>query len=770
MGRFGAGQPVRRVEDQRFLTGRGHFTDDIDFAGQAHAFVLRSPHAHARLRTIDIDAARSSPGVLAVLVGADLAADGIGGIPCAYTTDEAMKAPFRPALATDRVVHVGEAVAVVVAETLELAKDAAELVDIDYDPLPAVADSTLAIAPGAPELWPECPGNVCFTWETGDEAETSAAFAKARHVVALDLVNNRIAPTAMEPRAAIGSYVDGRFTLHSGSQGSHTLRGWLARHVFKVPKDAIRVVSPDVGGGFGMRIFLFPEHVLVLWAAKRLGRPVKWVGDRSESFLADTHGRDHVSHAELALNAQGKFLGLRVSTVANLGAYLSQYGAFIPTEAGSAMLAGVYATPAIHVRVRGVMTNTAPVDAYRGAGRPEAAYLVERMVDCAARQLGLTPDEIRRRNFIPPDAMPFRTPLGNTYDSGDFARNMDDAMARARWADFPARRSEAAARGRLRGIGMSTYIESCGGGGDEGAEIRMDADGFVTILIGTQSTGQGHETAYAQIAADQLGIPIERVRVVQGDTDVVKDGRGTGGSRSLPVGGVAVGRAVDELVASARRVAAHLLQAEQVDFAGGRFTVHGSERSIELMELAALAADPSNLPEGVAPGLAASARFEPPASTFPNGCHVCELEVDPETGTVAIVGYTIVDDFGVVLNPLLLAGQVYGGTVQGIGQALMERAAYDPESAQLVSGTFLDYAVPHAADIPAFQFATNEVPCRTNPFGIKGAGEAGAIGAPPAVINALVDALAHLGIRHIDMPATPLAIWQVIRAAQSRAA
>lgn len=756
MGRFGTGQAVRRVEDQRFLTGGGRYTDDISLAGQLRGHVLRSPYGHARILGIDTTAARAMPGVAAVLTSADLA--GIGGIPVGFKPNSRdgtkLRPPHRPILADGRVLHAGEAVAFVVAETAEQARDAAEAILVDYDPLPAVTALDAAIAADAPLLWDHLPGNVAFDWDLGDATATDAAFAAAARVVSLTLVNNRVVPTPLEPRGALGAVEDGRLTLYSGSQGSHGLKDDLIQ-VLGLAPDGLRVVSPDVGGGFGLRLFLFPEHVLVLHAARLLARPVKWIGDRSEAFLADTHGRDHLSRAELALDGDGRVLALRVDTLANLGGYVSQYGAFVPTAAGSKMLAGVYAFQALHVRVRGIMTNTAPVDAYRGAGRPEAAYLVERLMDAAGRETGLGPVEIRRRNFIAPAAMPYRTAGGITYDSGDFAGTLDEALRRADWNGFPARRAEAAARGRLRGIGLASYIEACGGGSGEDCAVRVEPDGGITVLIGTQSSGQGHETAYAQMVAAELGVPVERIRVRQGDTDEIAQGGGTGGSRSIPVGGAATAQAAEKLAATARRLAAQHLGAreDELAFADGNVHVAGSNRFVSLAELARLH------------GLAESARFKPSAATYPNGTHVCEVEIDPGTGRTQVVRYTIVDDFGVALNPLLLAGQVYGGTAQGIGQALLEAAVYD-DSGQLLSGTLMDYAIPHADDLPDFDFTTRNVPCATNPLGIKGAGEAGSIGAPPAVINAVIDALSPFGIRHIDMPATPIRVWQAIRNAK----
>lgn len=781
MGRFGAGQAIRRVEDRRFLTGTGRYTDDIVRPGQAVAVVVRSPYAHAVVTGVDASAACGLAGVLGVFTIADLDADGIGGIPCDFAVTNRdgtrMPLPERPVLARDRVRHVGEPVALVVAETLLAARDAAELVEVDYRPLDAVVDMRAALAPGAPILHDQVPGNLWFDWEMGDATAVEAAFAAAERVVSLDLVNNRLAPTALEPRSAIGEYdgANGRLTLTTGSQGSHALRDWLARDVFRVPAGAVRVVAPDVGGGFGMRLFLYPEHVLVTWAARRLGRPVRWVADRSEGFLADTHGRDHLSQASLALDAEGRFLALQVSTLANLGGVLSQYSGFIPTFGGSGMLTGVYAIPALHVRVRGVATNTGPVDAYRGAGRPEATFLIERLVDKAARAVGVSPVELRRRNFIPASAMPYRTAGGKTYDTGDFAANLDEALRRADWDGFADRRERSRANGTLRGRGLAYYVESCAHGDAEAADIRIGPDGRATILIGTQSTGQGHETAFAQMAAATLGMAVDRVTVVQGDTDRVATGGGTGASRTLAVGGAALAVAMDKVIAMGKQVAARVLGVAdaEIDFADGVFhTRDGRNGHLTLGEAAGAnlgEAAVANLGEAAVAagsGLSGHGSYKPPGSTFPNGCHVCEVEVDPDTGAVAIVAYTIVDDVGVILNPLLLEGQIIGGAAQGIGQALLEAVVHDPVSGQLLTGTMVDYAMPRADAMPDFTFATNEIACRRNPLGVKGAGEAGTVGAAPAVINAVVDALASLGIDHIDMPATPLRVWQAIRAAK----
>ncbi|MCC7271424.1 MAG: xanthine dehydrogenase family protein molybdopterin-binding subunit [Alphaproteobacteria bacterium] len=776
MGQFGMGQAVRRVEDLRLLTGNGRYTDDISLPRQVVGYVLRSPHAHATIRSIDTGAAAAAPGVLGVFTCADLRADGVGDLPCLAPLTNVdgsdMIAPPRPALADGRVRHVGDAVAFVVAETMAQARDAAELVAVDYDPLPSCTDTATAGDPGRPLVWDDAPGNLCFDWAQGDEAGVAEAFAKAHAIVAVELVNNRLVVNSMEPRGAIGDYQrgDDRYVVHTSSQGPHLIRSQLAGNIFKVPEHKVRVVTQDVGGGFGMKIFLYPEHVLVAYAARKVGRPVKWIAERQEAFLSDTQGRDNVTRAELAVDREGRFTGLRVETRANLGAHLSNFAPFIPTMAGTGMLAGVYTTPVIHVRVKGLFTHTTPIDAYRGAGRPEAAYLVERLADLAAAKLGLTPAEIRRRNFIPSSLMPFRTALGVIYDSGEFARNMEDALRMADWDGAARRKAESAGRGKLRGIGLSTYIEQCGGGEDEMATVRFDPSGSVTVLVGNQSNGQGHETAYAQLVADALSVPFTQVRVVQGDSDVVYFGRGTGGSRALPVGGAAVQRAVEKIVEKGRRIAAHMMEAAvaDVEFKDGAFQIAGTDRKVAIQDVVATAFDAEKL-GGIEPGLAEVAHFAPPGATFPNGCHVCELEIDQDTGNVEIVRYTVVDDFGRVVNPMLLAGQVHGGVAQGVGQALLEEAVYDASSGQLVAGSLMDYPLPRADHLPRIQFAWNVVPCRNNPLGVKGSGEAGAIGAPPAVINALVDALRPLGVEHIDMPATPQRIWRILQRAKMAA-
>ncbi len=771
MGQFGIGQPVLRTEDPRLLTGHGRYTDDIDISGQAYGHVLRSPHAHATLGTIDATAARAAPGVLAVYTEADLAADGVGNLPCMVPLrgkdGKLLVKPPRPALARGRVRHVGDPVAFVVAETVSRARDAAELIEVDYDALPSITDTAGAVSPDAAQIWDEAPGNLSFDWEKGDAEAVAAALAKAAHVVSLDLVNNRLIPSPIEERAAIGHYTvgDDRYTLYTSTQGSHGLRRHLVPHVFDIPESRMRVVTPDVGGGFGAKIFIYPEQVLVLWAARKLGRAVKWASGRDEGFVTDLHGRDQVSHAEAALDKDGRILAIKVSTIANMGAYLSVFSPFIATMAGVNMLVGSYTIPAAYVEVRGVFTNTTPTDAYRGAGRPEANFVIERVMDTAAREIGLDPDEIRRRNFIPPGAMPYTTAMGAVYDSGEFQKNMDDAMATGDWRGFPERKAAARKDGKFRGIGLATYIESCAGGPEERAEVRLDPSGAATILIGTQSNGQGHETAYAQILADRLDIPPDKVRVLQGDTDIVAHGRGTGGSRSISVGGGALLVAADRIIEKGKRVAARALEAADADieFAEGTFTIAGTDRAMSLAEVVR-ASYAGSAPPGEDMGLDASGFHTPANHTFPNGCHVVEVEIDGQTGVVRIVRYTVVDDFGTIINPLMLAGQVHGGIAQGVGQALHENCVYDPESGQLLSGSFMDYGLPRADDFPDFNFATNVVPCTTNPLGMKGAGEAGCIGAPPAVINAIVDALAELGVRHVDMPATPEKIWRLLNA------
>jgi len=773
MSHFGKAQTPRRLEDARLLKGAGRYLDDLALARQSYAFFLRSPHAHADIKSIDVAAARDMPGVLGVFTGDDLANAGIGNVPCMAPLKNrdgtSFVPPPRPALARGRVRFAGEAVAVVVAERLEDARDAAEAIVVDYAPLPAVGDIAAAIAPGAPQVWPAAPGNIAFDWTIGDEAKTKAAFAKAARTVEIDIVNNRLIPNSLEPRGAIADYARGedRLTLHCSTQGSFGMRRVLANEIFKIPESQLRVVTGDVGGGFGMKIFVFPEYVAVLFAARALERPVRWISDRSEAFLTDTHGRDHLTKASAAVDANGKILGLHVKTNPNLGAYCSQYSTFVATAAGATMLVGVYAIEAAFVEYKGVFSNTAPVDAYRGAGRPEANYVIERLVEKIGKTMGIAPDEIRRRNFIAPAAMPYKTALGNTYDSGEYARNLDDAIARADWAGFEARREASRKAGKLRGIGMAMYTEVCGGGGDESAHIQFDPSGGAFVRVGNQTNGQGHETAYAQIVAEALGIAIEKVRVVQGDTDVSIYNGGTGGSRALAVTGTAVSLATKDVIARGRKLVAHLMEAAEADieFADGSFKVAGTDKAITVSELAKTSHMKAKLPADQALGLEGQATHLPKGATFPNGCHIAEIEIDPDTGGVSFQRYTIVDDFGNVMNPLLVEGQVHGGTIQGIGQALYEGCSYDPDSGQLLTGSFMDYCMPRADQMPTIDFSYNEVPCLNNPLGVKGAGEAGSIGAPPAVIHAVLDALKPHNVAHIDMPATPQKIWRAIHQA-----
>jgi len=778
MGNFGVGQSIQRVEDQRFLTGTGRYTDDITIPGQIHLYVLRSTHAHADLRGVDVTAAKTAPGIIGVLTGADLVAMGIVSLPCEMVPKDKSGRkptwPARPVLAADRVRYVGEPVAAVYAETLAQARDAAELIEIDYATRPAVPTAAAALASGAPELHAkDAPGNILTHWQLGDEKATDEAFAKAAKVVTIDVVNSRIAPTAMEPRGAIAEYdpKTERYTLIQGTQGSHGIRHMLSKYVLKVPTAQVRVISPDVGGGFGMKSFLFHEPVLCVVGAKQFGRPVKWTADRSESFLNDTHGRDQISHAALALDKDGNFLALRVSSLGNIGAYNSPYGALVQTVAGHTMMTGAYRFATACVDVKIVFTNSTPVDAYRGAGRPEASYLIERLVEKAARETGVPASDLRRRNFIRPQDFPYTTPLSKNFDSGRYAELMDEALKRADAATFAARRVESKKHGKLRGLGMSYYVEACAGNGGEQPRMSFDRGGRLTIHIGTQSNGQGHETVYAQIAADAFNIPMDRIIVKQGDTDDLPTGGGTGASRSIPIGGSAVKQTVVKMIEHGSAVAAELLEAATVDiaFVDGKFRVAGTDRAVTLHEVIAASFDDQRRPATATAGLEAGESYAPPDSTFPNGCHVCEVEVDEATGETAFLRYTIQDDLGIAMNPLLMAGQIYGGAVQGLGQALFEEAVYDDDG-QLTTGSFNDYCMPRADNTPAFDFAFTEVPTPRNLLGIKGAGEAGTIGSTPAVVNAVLDALLPLGITHLDMPLTPLKVWQAIQSAKSEAA
>ncbi|MEA2878829.1 MAG: aerobic carbon-monoxide dehydrogenase large subunit [Hyphomicrobiales bacterium] len=770
--KFGVGQPVRRFEDQTLITGKGRYTDDLQLENAAHAYVARSRVAHANIRKIDATTARGMPGVLLVLTGEDVKTDGLGDVPCHAPLNNKDGSPRsdtpRPALAAGKVRHLGQPVALVIAETLLQAQDAAEAIEIDYETLPAVTDARAALEKGAPQLFDGIPGNLVFDWDndTSDFAATEAAFAKAAHVTTLEIVNNRLVCNSMEPRNAIGDWdaATSRPVLYTGTQGSHFVRDPLAEAVLKVPKEKLRVITPpNVGGGFGMKAFVYPEQVLVVWAAEKLKRPVRWQSDRSEGFISDNQGRDHFTKAELALDAKGKFLGIRVSLVANIGAYLSPMGPFIPTRSTD-LISGLYTTPAIAINVKGVCTNTVPVCAYRGAGRPEASYLIERLVDAAARELNMTPDRIRRINLIPKKAIPYTSPTKLVFDSGEFVEIMDAAMENADWKGFKARQRESKKRGKLRGIGMATYTERCGGGFPETASIEFKGD-RVDLVMGNQEYGTGLVTSYKQLVSDRLGIDADRIDVVYGDSD--RSPRGlTGGSRALPVAGSALHEASLKIIDKGKQIAANLLEASAADieYGDGEFRIVGTDRHVDLFDVAKAAKDPAKLPAGMEPGLDYTQVQNPAAATFPNGCHIAEVEIDPDSGITTILRYTIVDDFGDVINPMLLEGQVHGGVVQGIGQALLEETVYDAEG-QLLSGTFMDYAMPRADNLPNFSFKTRNVRCTANPLGIKGAGEAGAIGSPPALINAIVDALHHKGVRHIDMPATPSRVWSALHAA-----
>jgi carbon-monoxide dehydrogenase large subunit len=782
----GIGASVRRKEDYRFVTGSGKYTDDVQVPGQTYAYFLRSPHAHATIRSIDTSAARSAPGVIAVLTGEDLAADNVGSVPCGWLiTDvngQPMKEPPHPALAQGKVRYVGDQVALVVAATYLQAKDAAELIQVDYDALPAVADARDALKPGAPIVHDIAPDNKCYTWALGDKAAVDAAFAHAHHVTRIELTNNRLVPNAIEPRAALAQYNrgDDSYTLYVANQNPHVERLLLTAFVLGLPEHKMRVIAPDVGGGFGSKIFLYAEDVVLTWASKKVNRPVKWTAERSESFLTDAHGRDHATVAEMAVDQNGKFLAMRVHTVANLGAYLSTFATSVPTILYATLLAGQYTTPHIYAEIDGVFTNTTPVDAYRGAGRPEAAYVVERMVSAVAREMNIDDVELRRRNFI--TTFPYQTPVALQYDIGDFNACLDGAVELADVAGFAARREEAKQRGKLRGLGFSTYIEACGlapsniagalgarAGLYEVGEIRVHPTGSVTVFTGSHSHGQGHETTFAQIVSTRLGIPFEQVDIVHGDTGRVPFGMGTYGSRSLAVGGSAIVKALDKIEAKGKQIAAHLLEASagDIEFKDGKFTIAGTDRSVPFAQVALSAYVPHNYPlDKLEPGLNETAFYDPTNFTYPAGAHICEVEVDPETGVVEVVAMTAVDDFGNIINPMIVEGQVHGGLAQGIGQALLENCVYDRNTAQLLSGSYMDYAMPRAEDLPSFKVGSRVTPCTHNPLGAKGCGEAGAIGSPPAVINAVIDALSPLGVTHLDMPASPERVWNAIQSAR----
>jgi carbon-monoxide dehydrogenase large subunit len=786
------GAPVKRREDFRFIKGLGKYTDDINLPGQAYCYILRSNVAHARIRSIDVSQAKTAAGVIAVFTHADLDASGAGGLPCGWQVTSRdgspMIEPKHPILAAGKVRHVGDPIVAIIAESLNEAKSAGEKVVLDLEELPAIVNMKAALNGAPVAVHDEAAQNLCFDWELGDEAAVKAAFERAHHITTLEVVNNRLIPNAIEPRAAIGQYnlASDEYTLYTTSQNPHVIRLLMGAFVLNIPEHKLRVYAPDVGGGFGSKIYHYAEEALVTWAAKRVGRPVKWVAERSESFLSDAHGRDHVSRAQMAFDKDGRALALRVDTLANMGGYLSTFAPCIPTWLHGTLLAGQYTTPAIYTNVKAVFTNTVPVDAYRGAGRPEATFLVERLMSKAAQEMGLDQAEIRRRNFIQPSQFPYQTPVAVVYDTGDYEAALNKAMELADYAGFPARKAAAAARGKLRGIGFASYIEACGiapsnlvgalgarAGLYEAATVRVNPTGSVSVMTGSHSHGQGHETTFAQVVADKLGIDMSQVEIVHGDTAKVPFGMGTYGSRSLAVGGSAIVKALDKIIEKGRKIAAHLLEAaeDDIEFRNGAYTVKGTDRSKSFGEVALTAYVPHKYPlEAMEPGLEETAFYDPKNFTFPAGTYICEVEIDPKTGFTEIVSFAAADDFGNVVNPMIVEGQVHGGLVQGIGQALLETAVYD-ENGQLLTGSYMDYCMPRADDVPSFKVETLPgTPCPHNPLGVKGCGEAGAIGAPPAVINAIVDALKDYGVDHIDMPATPEKIWRAIQAGSMKQA
>ncbi len=780
----GIGAAVKRREDFRFLKGLGRYTDDINLPRQTYCYLLRSSVAHASIGHIDVSGAISAPGVVAVFTQADIDASGpVGGIPCGWQVTsrdgQPMKEPKHPILASGKVRHVGDPIVAVIAESLAEARSAAELIEIDFGELAPVIDMRAAIAGRGQTVHDEAPDNLCYDWELGDKAAVDAAFAGAAHITKLDLVNNRLVPNALEPRAAIGHYdlATSDYTLYTTSQNPHVIRLLMGAFVLQIPEHKLRVYAPDVGGGFGSKIYHYAEEALVTWASKQILRPVKWVADRSEAFVSDAHGRDHITHVEMAFDKDANITALKCDTLANMGAYLSTFAPCIPTWLHGTLLAGQYRTPAIYTNVRAVFTNTVPVDAYRGAGRPEATYILERTLSKAARELGLDQTEIRRRNFIGNDQFPYQTPVAVVYDTGDYAASMDKAVELADVAGFPARKAASQAKGRLRGLGVASYIEACGiapsslvgslgarAGLFEAATVRVNPTGSVTVMTGSHSHGQGHETTFAQVVSDKLGIPMDNVDIVHGDTSRVPFGLGTYGSRSLAVGGTAIVNALDKVIEKGRKIAAFLLEAAEADieFKDGAYKVKGTDRMKAFGEISLAAYVPHKYPiDTLEPGLEETAFYDPKNFTFPAGTYICEVEIDPRTGEVEIASFVAADDFGNIVNPMIVEGQVHGGLAQGIGQALLEHAVYD-EAGQLKSGSFMDYTMPRADDVPSFKVATTVTACTHNPLGVKGCGEAGAIGAPPAVMNAVCDALAEYGIDHIDMPATPARVWAAI--------
>jgi carbon-monoxide dehydrogenase large subunit len=773
MLKYAVGQSVPRTEDPRLLKGRGRYVDDFALPNQAHAVMVRSPHAHAEIKSIDASAALAGPGVLAVLTGADYEADGLGGIigasPFKRRDGSAMYRPPRPAVTRDRVRHVGQIAAVVVAESVNLAKDAAELVAVDYETLPVVVGTDKAA--DAPTIWEDCPGNESFVYECGDREATDAAIASAPHVFSNRFVINRVHANTMEPRGALAEYDPGRdhYTIYAGIQRPYAGRATLCKNLFGVRETQLRFVTGDMGGSFGMKGAMYPEIPLVAWASRRVGRPVKWRCDRSEGFVADDHARDNVSDVDLALDDDGKFLAFRIRTTANIGAYVS-FGGFGPPTNNIGGLAGVYTTPAIHVAVSAVFTNTSPMSAYRGAGRPEASYILERIIDIAAREMGIDPAELRRRNLIAPDAMPYKTPLTFTYDCGEFETVLDSTLEKAEYGGFADRRTQSERDGKLRGIGMSYTIERAAAPQSETAELRFDPSGTATVLVGSTPHGQGHETIYKQILCEKLGMEPEDIAVIEGDTDKVSFGTGTGGSRTATIGGTAVLHAAEKVIDKARRIAAHLLEASEQDisFEDGRFLIAGTDRSVDFRDTAMAAFNPRKIPKDMEQGLFEFATYSPEVNNYPNGCHVCEVEVTPETGEIEVLRYNVIDDCGVEINPLLVKGQVHGGIAQGAGQALMEDIVYEPGTGQLLSGSFMDYAMPRADNFCSFDIGAHPVPTKTNPLGVKGVGESGTVGSLAAVMNAVNHALEPVGVKHVEMPLTPLQVWRAIQEAAGR--
>ena len=765
------------------MTGRGNYIDDINQRGQLYAWMLRSPHAHARIKGMDTSAAAQAPGVAAIFTGADMAADEVGGLPCVWQIHgkdgSPMHEPSHPPLATEKVRYVGDQVAIVIAETKDQARDAAELINVDYDVLPAAISMDAALA-GNALVHDDVPNNMCFDWELGDKDATEAAFADADQVVSIDVTNNRLIPNALEPRAAIAQYDSSteNYTLHTTTQNPHVIRLLMGAFVLQIPEHKLRVIAPDVGGGFGSKIFHYAEEAILTWASAKVPQPVKWTAERSESFMTDAHARDHVTHAELALASDGTFLGLRVATKANVGAYLSTFGSSVPTYLYGTLMAGVYTTPAIYCEVKTVFTNTVPVDAYRGAGRPECTYLLERMVNKAARELGIDPVEIRQKNMIQANQFPYQTPVALQYDVGNYPASFDAALQAADYAGFEARRAESESNGQRRGIGVSTYIEACGiapsavagalgarAGLYESAQVRVHPTGSVTVYTGSHSHGQGHETTFAQVVSESFGIPIENIEISHGDTGEVQFGMGTYGSRSIAVGGSALLKACNKVINKATKIAAHILEAAEsdIEFKDGKFTVSGTDREMAFGEVALSAYVPHNYPiEELEPGLDENAFYDPLNFSYPAGCHICEVEVDPDTGAVDIMNFTAVDDVGRVINPMIVEGQVHGGVAQGIGQALLEGCVYDDDG-QLLTGSYMDYTMPRADNLPNLNVGTQSVMGASNPLEVKGVGEVGAIGSPPAVINAVLNALAPLGVDDISMPATPAKVWQAIQ-------